>query len=206
MNKKKRLTLAIQSKGRLYQGSMNFLTSLGLFFPPNGRKLINSCMNFDLDILYVRSDDIPEYVRRGVADFGIVGENVLYEKNARIYKLKGLGFGKCSLVIAVPQKSSIQTLQNLEGLRIATSYPETLRSFLQKKEISAKIIELKGACEIAPNLNISDAICDITQTGTSLQENNLEVLSQILTSEACFIESPFQTLKKNIFLQSLCKF
>ena len=200
-----RLRIAIQSKGRLSQASLDFLASLGLNFLPNGRKLVSPCTNFNLDILYLRNEDIPEYVSRGTADFGIVGENVIYEKCPKIKKIKGLNFGKCKLVIAVPYNSSITTLQDLEGERIATSYPIILKNFLQKKKISASVIPIKGSCEIAPNLDLADAICDITQTGSTLKENNLKILCDVMNSEAYLIESPILNFKKINFL-NLCKF
>lgn len=205
MNKmENKLRLAIQSKGRLSSASLSFLSSMGLKFPPNGRKLVSGCTNFDLDILYLRSEDIPEYVSRGTADFGIVGENVIYEKCPKIKKIKGLNFGNCKLIIAVTNDSSIKTLQDLEGERIATSYPTILKGFLQKKQISASVIPIKGSCEIAPNLNLADAICDITQTGDTLKENNLKILCEVMDSEACLIESPISNPKKINFLK-LCK-
>ncbi|MDD3067170.1 MAG: ATP phosphoribosyltransferase, partial [Candidatus Gracilibacteria bacterium] len=171
---------------------------------PKGRKLVVPCVNFDLDLLYLRSEDIPEYVSRGTADFGIVGENLLYEKKPKVKKLRKLGFGECKLIIAVPADSDIKTLKDLEGERIATSYPETLKTFLEEKSISASIIFIKGSCEIAPTLNLADAICDITQTGETLHENDLRILTQVLESEACLIESPIVNPQKDNFLQ-LCK-
>lgn len=194
------LKIAIQNNGRLSDGSIAFLKSLGLKFDPNGRNLITWCKNFDLCILYVRNSDIPEYVERGVADFGIVGENVLCEKLSSLNIVKKLGFGICRLVIAAPKDSSVETVYDLNGRRIATSYPESLSVFLRKYGVNSVIVRLNGSVEIAPGLNIADAVCDITQTGRTLAENNLKPVIEILKSQAVLVESPFKTDEKNIFL------
>lgn len=197
MNKPK-IRIAIQSKGRLAEESINFLNSLGLSFNPNGRNYIVRCTNFDIEILFLRDDDIPEYVESSVADFGIVGENVLLEKETEATILKKLGFGRCSLVIAVPENSPINKPADLEGERIATSYPNILRKFLEKEKINAAIIQIKGSAEIAPSLNLADAICDLTQTGQTLKENKLKPIFTILESQAVLIQTPYpkQNLKQ----------
>jgi ATP phosphoribosyltransferase len=120
---------------------------------------------------------------------------LFYEKNLRINKVKGLGFGKCKIIIAVPEKSDIKTLKDLEGERIATSYSTILKNFLKNNNINSSIIPIGGSCEIAPNINLADAICDITQTGNTLKENNLKLLCEVMNSEAVLIESP---IKKKI--------
>ena len=182
--------IAVQSKGRLAQESMDFLSSLGLFFSPNGRNYIAKCKNSDLEILFIRDDDIPEYVEGGVADFGIIGENVLLEKQSQVLVARKLGFGQCALVIAIPENSSLEQLSDLEGERIATSYPNLLRNFLDKEEINAAIIPIQGSAEIAPSLNLADAICDLTKTGQTLKENNLKSIATVLESQAVLIQSP----------------
>lgn len=194
------LKIAIQNNGRLSDGSISFLRSLGLKFDSNGRNLITWCKNFDLCILYVRNSDIPEYVECGVADFGIVGENVLCEKLSSLNVVKKLGFGSCRLVIAAPEDSNIETVYDLNGRRIATSYPESLSVFLRKYGVDSVIVRLNGSVEIAPGLNIAEAVCDITQTGRTLAENNLKPVIEILKSQAVLVESPFKTDEKNIFL------
>ncbi|PIZ71444.1 ATP phosphoribosyltransferase [Candidatus Peregrinibacteria bacterium CG_4_10_14_0_2_um_filter_43_11] len=181
------MRIAIQNKGRLSELSIAFLRSSGLSFQPNGRSLITRCDNEDVEILYLRSADIPEYVRRGVADFGIVGRNVLEEKEIDLPILRSLDFGQCRLVIAVPQKSSIQSIQDLEGERIATSYPNTLSCYLKKQGVSASIIPLRGSVEAAPALDLADAICDLVQTGKTLKDNGLTPLVTVLESEAVLI-------------------
>lgn len=194
------LRIALQSHGRLAEPSLLYLRSLGLKFQSNGRALITSCENFPLDILRLRDDDIPEYVSREVADFGIVGENVLREKGVKAKILRRLGFGRCSLVIAVPAGSSIQTSADLEGERIATTYPRILAQFLREKQVNAAIISIEGSAEIAPSLNLADAICDLTQTGKTLKENNLVAIFTILESEAVLIESPVSKSEKLEFM------
>ncbi|MBT3865410.1 ATP phosphoribosyltransferase [Candidatus Peregrinibacteria bacterium] len=192
MNQKnKKIRIAIQKRGRLQEPSLNFLKNLGLKFKPNGSKLITLCTNANVEILYVRNSDIPQYVKYGVADYGIVGENVLIEKKAKLKIIRRLGFGKCKLIIAVPKKSNIKTINDLSEERIATSYLNTLKQYLKNKKINASTIEINGSVEICPTLNMADAICDITQTGTTLKENNLEIIEKILDSEAVLIESPF---------------
>lgn len=198
--KRNNIRIAIQKEGRLRNPSLEYLESSGLeFSKENGRTLVVSCKNVDVEILYVRHSDIPQYVQNGAADFAIVGGNVLYEKNFKIKEIKKLDFGKCSLVIAVPLVSPIQKIQDLEGERIATSYPNSLRKFLQKQKINAAIIEIKGSVEVAPALGLADAICDLTQTGNTLKENALKPIETLFNSRALFIESPFESRQKDEF-------
>ena len=174
---------------------------MGLQFPKqNGRTLVVTCKNADAEILYVRHSDIPQYAQNGASDFAIVGGNVLYEKDFKIREVEKLNFGKCSLVIAVPLDSSIQKIQDLEGERIATSYPNSLRKFLQKQKINAAIIEIRGSVEVAPALGLADAICDLTQTGNTLKENSLKTIETLFDSMAVFIESPFENIRKDEFI------
>ena len=195
------IRIAIQKEGRLRNPSLEYLESLGLQFPKqNGRTLVVPCKNADAEILYVRHSDVPQYVQNGAADFAIVGDNVLYEKDFKIREVEKLNFGKCSLVIAVPLDSSIQKIQDLEGERIATSYPNSLRKFLQKQKINAAIIEIRGSVEIAPALGLADAICDLTQTGNTLKENSLKTIETLFDSMAVFIESPFENIRKDEFI------
>lgn len=197
------IIIAVQKEGRLRNPSLEYLKSLGLEFPEeNGRRLVVPCKNYGAEILYVRHSDIPQYVQNGAADFGIVGGNVLYEKNFNIKEVKELDFGKCSLVIAVPLASPIQKTQDLEGERIVTSYPNSLRKFLQKQKINAAIIEMKGSVEVVPVLGLADAICDLTQTGNTLKENSLKPIETLLNSTALLIESPFKNNEKRKFIKS----
>ena len=190
MAMKNNIRIAVQKKGRLYEPSLEFLRSIGLKFKDNGRDLIVPCEGGDVELLFVRNGDIPEYVNAGVADFGIVGENVLIERKSNLKAVKKLGFGKCSVVLAVPEKSKIKSVVDLVGERIATSYPRTLKSFLSNNSVSASLIEIKGSTEITPFLNLSDAVCDITQTGNTLKDNDLKVIAKILDSEAVIVKCP----------------
>lgn len=194
--KKDRLKIAIQSKGRLSDASIEFLYSLGLKFQPNGRSSLTPCTNFDMDILYIRDDDIPEYVQRGAADFGIVGENVVYEKKSPVKISRKIDFGKCSLVIAVPKLSDIRTIYGLRDKTIATSYPQFLSSYLEGKNIEASIIKLKGSVELAPLVGLADAVCDITKTGQTLKEHDLVPIAKVMDSQAVLIESDSQKPEK----------
>ena len=194
--------IAIQKEGRLKIPSLEFLESLGLqFSKDNDRTLVVPCNNADVEILYVRHSDIPQYVQSGAADFAVVGGNVLYENNFKVRKVKKLNFGQCSLVIAIPITSPIQKIEELEGERIATSYPNSLRKFLQKQKINAAIIEIKGSVEVAPALGLVDAICDLTQTGNTLKENALKPIVTLFNSTALLIESPFERKEKADFIE-----
>lgn len=185
--------IAVQGKGRMADKSLEFLYSLGVKFTANGRNCIAKCDNYDLDVLFLRDDDIPKYVERGVADFGIVGENVVLEQNSRVKILKKLNFCFCSLVIAVLKNSRIMQIDDLEGRRIATSYPDLLKAFLEEKRIEADVFTLDGSVEIVPSLDLADAICDLTQTGKTLRDNGLKPIATILDSQAVLIQSPFLT-------------
>lgn len=187
---KAKLRIAVQNQGRLMVPSLEFLKNMGLEFDIDERKLSIPCKNANIEILLVRCSDILTYVERKVADFGIVGENVLYEKDCRLAVLQKLEFGKCSLVIAVPKNSLIKSAEDLEGERIATSYPHLLKRYLQKNQINASIIEIKGSVEVTPQLNLADAICDITQTGKTLEANGLKIIDIILKSQAILIAGP----------------
>lgn len=200
MKIKQRLKIAVQKSGRLNQDSMNFLASLGLSFISSGRLLIQQCRNFDIDILYVRASDIPEYVYRGIADFGIVGQDVLKEKNMDLLVVSKLDFGKCELKIAVPKKSFVKKPADLQGERIATSYPKLLRDYLVKEGVEAAIIPISGSVEVAPGLDLADAICDIVQSGATLRANNLKPIFTVFKSQAVLVESPIKKTAKEGFI------
>ena len=203
MKKTNKLKIAIQSKGRLADSSIEFLNSLGINANLTGRWLIKTCPNSGIEILYLRNEDIPEYVSRGTADFGIVWKNILIEKNLNTITIKNLGLCKCSLAIAVPINSAIKSAKDLDCERIATSYPNTLKNFLKENSINASIIPIKWSVEITTELNLSDAICDIVQTWKSLKENNLKQLLTILESEAVLVESPIKSKEKEQLLKLL---
>jgi len=181
------LTIAIQNKGRLYNDSVKLLERVGITFDQTDRELMIRSTNRKCNILFLRDDDIPQCVSEGFADFGIVGENVAYEDGVSLTILKKLGFGQCKLVIAVPEKSCIDNISMLDSERIATSYPRILKQYLASQNIEASIIKLSGSVEVAPALGIADAVCDLTQTGSTLKENKLRTLATILKSEAVLI-------------------
>lgn len=189
-----KIKFAIQNNGRLTKPSIEYLNSCGLKFSlnkANNRKLIIPCPKNNLDILLIRSGDIPGYIQEGIIDFGITGENVIYEKKSKVKVLKKLGFAFCSLVIAVPKNSQIKKLTDLNGERIATSYPTLLKDFLNKNGINAAIMEISGSVEATPALGLTDAICDITQSGKTLKDNSLLPLVTVMESQAVLITNPY---------------
>lgn len=202
MNKAKpKIRIAVQNKGRLMEPSLAYLKKCGLKFAEQGRSLVMPCKNSEVEILFVRNSDIPEYVRYGVADFGIVGKNVLMEKESNLKPVRALDFGKCALIIAVPEKSKIKNLSDLDHERIATSYPRILKDFLKRRGVSASIIEIRGSVEICPSLGLADAIFDIMQTGRTLKENGLRVIEKVTESQAVLIQnSNSNSLYENLFV------
>ena len=183
----KALKIAIQKSGRLNEKSVALLKNCGLNFENYKSSLITSVNNFPLEILFLRDDDIPEYVQDGIADLGIVGENVILEKEVNVEYLQELGFGKCTLKLAVPKGNEFKSIQELNGRSIATSYPVVLQKFLQKNHIQADIRTISGSVEISPGLGLSDAICDIVSTGGTLKSNGLEPFADVLSSQAILI-------------------
>ncbi|WP_353131978.1 ATP phosphoribosyltransferase [Pseudopedobacter sp.] len=183
----KTLKIAIQKSGRLNEKSVELLKNCGLSFENYKSSLISSVSNFPLEILFLRDDDIPEYVQDGIADIGIVGENVIQETKVEVAYLQRLGFGKCTLKLAVPVDSPIKEVKDLEGKAIATSYPNILSNFLSKENINADIKMISGSVEIAPGLGLSDAIFDIVSTGGTLKNNGLKPFHNVISSEAILI-------------------
>ncbi|MBC7401468.1 MAG: ATP phosphoribosyltransferase [Mucilaginibacter sp.] len=185
----KTLKIAIQKSGRLNEKSVELLKNCGLNFENYKSSLISPVSNFPLEILFLRDDDIPEYVQDGIADLGIVGENVIEETEVSVSYLQRLGFGKCSLKIAITNNSDIKELSDLEGKSIATTYPIILGKFLQKQNIHADIRTISGSVEISPGLGLSDAICDLVSTGGTLKSNGLKPFADVMASEAVLIGS-----------------
>jgi ATP phosphoribosyltransferase len=183
------LKLAMQKKGRLTEKSIDLLKTCCIDVETYSERLVITARNFDLDVLFLRDDDIPEYVQDGVADIGIVGENVLIEKKVDAEIVRKLGFGKCKLMIAIPEKEEIKEIKELDGKRIATSYPVILENFLKANKIIAKIIDISGSVEIAPTLGISDYICDLVSTGNTLKMNKLKKSFNVFESEAVLISN-----------------
>jgi ATP phosphoribosyltransferase len=184
------LRIAVQSNGRLTGYSLELLKDIGLEFEDHERRLFTRCRNFDVELLFLRDDDIPEYVADGVADLGIVGLNVIHEKRAKVDRLVPLGFGFCTLTLAVPANASIRSPSDLEGARIATTHPVALARYLEEEGIGAEIVELAGGAEIAPALDVADAICDLVSTGTTLRIHDLRRIGDLWDSEAWLVANP----------------
>jgi len=185
----KTLKIAIQKSGRLNEKSVDLLRNCGLDFDNYKSSLISPVSNFPLEILFLRDDDIPEYVQDGIADLGIAGENIIEETEVSVSYLQKLGFGRCSLKIAVPNHMNYQTLSELNGKSIATTYPVILNKFLKKQNIQADIRTISGSVEISPGLGLSDAICDLVSTGGTLKSNGLKSFADVMSSEAVLIGS-----------------
>lgn len=181
------LKLAVQKKGRLTEKSLQLLRNSGLDIEDYSERLIISARNYELDILFLRDDDIPEYVQDGVADIGIVGEDIISEKKANVKILRQLGFGKCRLSLALPESKTLNNLEELNGKKIATSFPNILNKFLETNKLKAKIVEISGSVEIAPSLGVADFICDLVSTGNTLKLNKLKKSFDVFDSQAALI-------------------
>jgi ATP phosphoribosyltransferase len=185
-----KLKIALQRSGRLADGSTGVLRKCGIGFSNGSGKLRTEAANFPLEIFFLRDDDIPDYVADGVADVGIVGENVLAENPKHIRVMERLGFGRCRLSIAVPKTSGYRELSDLEGRRIATSYPRILAEFFSSRSITADIHEISGSVEIAPSIGVADAVCDLVSSGSTLFSNGLTEIETVMSSEAVLISRP----------------
>lgn len=183
-----RLKIAVQKSGRLLDGSIALLKSCGIYIDNGKDQLKAQASNFPLDVLYLRNSDIPQYIQDGVADIGIVGENLLVEAPKDIDRSLQLGFSKCRLSVAVPKNvDDYDGPAWLNGKRIATSYPNSLKLFLNEHNIQADIHEISGSVEIAPNIGLADAICDLVSSGSTLFKNGLEEKEVLLKSQAVII-------------------
>jgi ATP phosphoribosyltransferase len=178
------LKIAIQKSGRLYEDSIKLLKECGIQLNNGNKQLKTVAENFPLEVYFLRDDDIPQYVYDGVADIGIVGENVLLEKSKDIDLVYRLGFGKCKLSIAVPKSMQYKSIDDLKGLKIATTYSNILQKYLNEKNSDAEIHEISGSVEIAPGIGLADAICDLVSSGSTLFTNGLKEVEVILKSEA----------------------
>jgi len=185
-----KLRIAVQKSGRLNQDSMRILKDIGISIDNGKDQLKASARNFPVEVFYLRNGDIPQYLKDGVVDAAIIGENVLIEKGADIEFIERLGFSKCKVSIAVPKDSKANSLLDLEGKRIATSYPETVKKFLKQQNIEAQLHQINGSVEIAPNIGLADGICDIVSSGSTLFKNGLKEIEVLLTSEAVLAVSP----------------
>ncbi|MCI9284936.1 MAG: ATP phosphoribosyltransferase [Muribaculaceae bacterium] len=184
------LKIAIQAKGRLNEQSVSLLADSGIQCGGGSRRLLSMATGFDMEILYLRDDDIPQAVAMGVADIGIVGLNEVAEKGERVDEVMALGFGACRISVAVPRESGYDAPAWLNGRRIATSYPNILRTWLDSKGIDAEIHEIAGSVEIAPAVGMADAIFDIVSSGGTLVQNGLREVERVFDSEAVLIATP----------------
>ncbi|MEM9985023.1 MAG: ATP phosphoribosyltransferase [Bacteroidota bacterium] len=197
------LRLAVQKSGRLSEKSLSYLESCGISFVRNRVKLKSLASNFPLEILFLRDDDIPKYVASGVADIGIVGENVFAEKQESVEIIQKMGFSKCRLSLALPNSFDYGGLEDFEGLKIATSYPNLLSNFLDSKGISAEVHEISGSVEIAPSIGLADGVCDIVSSGSTLLANGLKEVEVIFKSQAIMIGHPTLGEEKKRILDQL---
>ncbi len=197
------LRIAVQKSGRLNDGSMKLLKECGIEVSNGNNQLRVIAANFPVEIFFLRDDDIPEYVQDAVADIGFVGENVVKESNKHTDTIEKLGFGKCRLSIAVPKNDDWKSINDLNGKKIATSYPFILSAFLKEKNITAAIHEISGSVEIAPKIGLADAICDLVSSGSTLFTNELKEIETILFSEAVLISNQSLTTEKRNILESL---
>lgn len=187
MNK---IKIAVQKSGRLHDDSMKILKEIGISVDNGKDQLKASARNFPLEVFYLRNGDIPQYLRDGVVDAAIIGENVLIEKGNDLTIVERLGFSKCKVSIAVPKSSQAKSLSDLAGKRIATSYPNTVNRFLEQAGIEANLHIINGSVEIAPNIGLADGICDIVSSGSTLYKNGLKEIETLIKSEAVLATSP----------------
>ncbi|GAA4427717.1 ATP phosphoribosyltransferase [Pontibacter saemangeumensis] len=197
------LRLAIQKSGRLSEDSLKLIRECGISFITSSLKLKTESTNFPLEILYLRDDDIPGYVADGVADIGIVGQNVLVEEGKQALTVEKLGFSKCRLSLAVPKSDQYESVQDLNGKNIATSYPNLLQAYLNEQGVEAHIHTISGSVEIAPSIGLAEAICDIVSSGSTLISNGLKEVERVFKSEAVLIANDTLSEEKRRILDKL---
>lgn len=198
-----KLKIAIQKSGRLNEDSLKILKDCGISINNGKDQLKAEARNFPLEILYLRNGDIPQYLKDGVVDIAIIGENILFEKGQDLQIIEKLGFSKCRVSIAVPKNTTYKSLRDLEGKRIATSYPMTISHFLNDKGIRTDMHIINGSVEIAPNIGLADAICDIVSSGSTLFKNNLKEVEILFKSEAVLTIAPNLSENKKAILDKL---
>ena len=197
------ITIAIQKSGRLNEESLRMLKKCGISIDNGKDQLKAPARNFPMEVLYLRNGDIPQYLRDGVVDLAIIGENLIHEKGKDLIVLEKLGFSKCRVSIAVPKESNFSNVRELDGKRIATSYPNTVVEFFSKNAINADLHIINGSVEIAPSIGLADAICDIVSSGSTLFKNNLKEVAKILESEAVLVQSPNLSSEKQKIVEKL---
>ena len=200
---KKKLHIAVQKSGRLHDESLKLLNDCGISVDNGKDQLKAVARNFPLEIFYLRNGDIPQYLRDGVVDIAIIGENQLVEKGDDISIKEKLGFSKCRVSIAIPKENTYKGIESLTGKKIATSYPNTVKGFLAEKGIDAELHIINGSVEIAPNIGLSDAVCDIVSSGSTLFKNNLKEVEVLFKSEAVLAASSTLDAEKNDILKKL---
>ena len=200
---KKKLHIAVQKSGRLHDESLKLLNDCGISIDNGKDQLKAVARNFPLEIFYLRNGDIPQYIRDGVVDIAIIGENLLVEKGDDISIKEKLGFSKCRVSIAIPKEDNYNGIESLTGKKIATSYPNTVNGFLREKGIDAELHIINGSVEIAPNIGLSDAVCDIVSSGSTLFKNNLKEVEVLFKSEAVLAASSTLDAEKNDIIKKL---
>ena len=186
----RRLRLAIPNKGRLVDPTLRLLKDAGLIFEEHDRSLVAIVQNYELDILFVRTNDVIEFVGDGVADLGITGIDLLTETSAELPRIRDLGYGQCRLAAAVPNDTPYQAVEDLAGLRVATAHPNTARRFFEQRAIPVDVIPISGAVEVAPRLGLAEAIVDLVSTGSTMVMNGLRPIGDVLSSEAVLVANP----------------
>ena len=198
-----KIRIAVQKTGRLNEDSIQILKDCGISIDNGKDQLRALSRNFPLEVFYLRNGDIPQYLRDGVVDIAIIGENILVEKGEDIIIAERLGFSKCKVSLAVPKSVKYNSVQDFDGKRIATSYPNTVKNYLDKKGVRADLHIINGSVEIAPNIGLADAICDIVSSGSTLFKNNLKEVEVMLTSEAVLAVSPKISDERKQLLEKL---
>ncbi len=197
------LKIAIQKSGRLNEESLTLLKECGISINNGKDQLMAQASNFPMEVLYLRNSDIPQYVKDGIADIAIIGDNTEKEKKTGIENVLKLGFSRCRLSIAVPKAVDFTDISYLQGKKIATSYPTSLQDFLDENHIQAEIHEISGSVEIAPNIGLADAICDLVSTGSTLFKNGLKEVYKIFESQAILVANPDLSPEKRALLDQL---
>ena len=197
------IKIGIQKSGRLNKESIDLLKKCGISIDNFNDQLKVSASNFPMDVFFLRNGDIPQYLRDGVIDLAIIGENLIYEKGNNIKIIEKLGFSRCRVSIAVPNDFKYNNIKDLEGMKIATSYPNTINKFLKKNQISAELHIINGSVEIAPNIGLSNAICDIVSSGSTLFKNNLKEVVKIINSEAVLVQTSNLSDEKKLIIEKL---
>ncbi|MAU26978.1 MAG: ATP phosphoribosyltransferase [Muricauda sp.] len=197
------IRIAIQKSGRLNEDSLRILKECGIAIDNGKDQLKATARNFPLEVFYLRNSDIPQYLVDGVVDIAIIGENLLVEKGGSIRVVEKLGFSKCRVSLAVPKSEKYASLEYFQGKKIATSYPNTVQQFFDQRGITADLHVINGSVEIAPNIGLADAICDIVSSGSTLFKNNLKEVEVLLASEAVLAASPKISAERSAILDKL---